>query len=106
MALVDVGHGTNTCDGTEQTIDTETGAKTYVLQADLSDMANGESLIIRIKTKTLTGGSSAIAYQASYANVQGSPVVYSVPVPSLFQLIVTFEGTNTMNVAWTLMTVD
>lgn len=106
MALVDVGHGTNTCDGTEQTIDTETGAKTYVLQCDLTDMANGETLIIRIKTKTLTGSTIHLAYIANYANVQGVPVIYSVPVPSLFQFIVTFEGTNTMNVDWTLMTID
>jgi hypothetical protein len=106
MALVDVGHGTNACDGTEQTIDTETAAKTYVLVADLTDMANGETLIIRLKTKTLTGSTSHVAYRADYANVQGQPVVVSVPVPSLFQFIVTFEGTNTMNVDWTLMTID
>lgn len=106
MALVDVGHGTNACDGTEQTIDTETAAKTYVLVADLSDMANGESLIIRMKTKTLTGSTAAVVYRADYANIQGSPVVISAPVPSLFQLIITFEGSNTMNIPWTLMTVD
>lgn len=106
MALVSVGSGTNACDGSEQTIDTETAPKTYVLQIGLEDMANGEELIVRIKTKVLTGDTAAVAYTGNFANVQGDPVAYSIPVPSLFQLIVTFEGTNTMNVRWNLMTVD
>lgn len=106
MALADVGNGTNVCDGSEQTITTETAAKTYVLSADLSDMINGETLIIRIKTKTLTGSTSRLAYRADYANVQGEPNIFSVPVPSLFELIVTFEGTNTLSIPWTIMTID
>lgn len=107
MALVDVGNGTNVCDGTEQTITTESAAKTYVLVADLNDMANGETLIIRLKTKPLTGGTTRTAYTASYANVQtGAPIAISVPVPSLWEFIVTFEGTNTLSIPWVVMTVD
>jgi hypothetical protein len=107
MALADVGNGTNTCDGTLQTITTETAAKTYVLVVDLNDMANGETLDIQILTKPLTGGTSRIAYTASYANVQtGAPIAISVPVPSLFEYIVKFLGTNTLSIPWVVMTVD
>lgn len=107
MALADVGNGTNVCDGSEQTISTKTVAKTYVLMADLNDMANGEELTIRIKTRPLTGGTTRTVYDPSYANVQtSSPIVISVPVPSLWELIVTFEGTNTLSIPWVLMTVD
>lgn len=107
MALVDVGNGTNTCDGTEQTLDTETAAKTYVVMLDLNDMANGETLIVRVKTKPLTGGTTRTIYRADYANVQTTqPIVVSAPVPSLWQLIVTLEGTNTLSIPWVLMTID
>lgn len=107
MALADVGNGTNVCDGTEQTISTEASAKTYVLMADLNDMANGETLIVRLKTKPLTGGTTRTVYRADYANVQTTqPIIISVPVPSLFEFIVTFEGTNTLSIPWVLMTID
>lgn len=106
MALADVGNGTNVCDGTEQTVSTETAAKTYVLMADLNDIANGETLIIRIKSKVLTAGTTRQVYRADYANVQADKIVYSVPVPSLFEYIVTFEGTNTLSIPWTIMTID
>lgn len=106
MALVDVGNGTNVCNGSEQTLDTETAAKTYVLQLDLNDLANGETVTIRLKTRPLTGGTTRTAYTATYANAQGQPIVTSVPVPSLWELIATIEGTNTVSVPWVLMTID
>lgn len=107
MALADVGNGTNTCDGTEQTLDTETGAKTYVLMLDLNAMANGNTLTVRLKTRPLTGGTTRTVYRADYANVQTTqPIVVSAPVPSLWQLIATLEGSNTLSVPWVLMTID
>lgn len=106
MALASVGSGTNICDGSEQTLDTETAAKTYVLEIDTNDIANGETLIVRVKTRTLSGGSTRLAYSANYANIQGEPIKISVPVPSLYELIVTLEGTNTLSIPWNLMTVD
>lgn len=107
MALVDMGHGTNVCDGTEQTLDTETAAKTYVLMLDLNDIANGETVTVRLKTRPLTGGTTRTVYRADYANVQTTqPIVVSAPVPSLFELIATIEGTNTVSVPWVLMTID
>jgi hypothetical protein len=95
MALTSVGSGTQTATlDTEHTLDTETDPGVYVLVVDMANLANGDVVILRLKTKCKTGGTSRLAYQATYANVQGDPNKYSIPVPIDTELVATLEQTD------------
>lgn len=95
MAVTSVGSATQTASlDTEHTLDTETGAGIYVLVVDTSNMANGDIVILRIKTKFASGGTSRLAYSATYANVQGEPNKYSIPIPVDTEIICTLEQTD------------
>ena len=95
MPFTSVGSGTQTATlDTEHTLDTETGAGVYVLVVDMANLANGDIVILRIKTKYATGGTSRLAYSAVYANIQAEPNKYSVPVPVDTEIICTLEQTD------------
>ena len=60
----------------------------------MNEMVNGDVTIVRIYTKDKTGGTSRIAYIATYAHVQAEPHKYSVPVPVDTEIKVTIEQTD------------
>lgn len=91
MAVTENTGGSVTTDGTEQTLATVTTANTYVLVIDANAMANGDVIELRLKTKARSGGTSRLAYFATYANVQGQPNKYSVPVPVNVEIIATIK---------------
>ena len=106
MAVTSVGSGTQTATlDTEHTLDTETDAGVYVLVIDTSNMAAGDITILRIKTKDKSGGTSRLAYSATYANIQGEPHKYSVPVPIDTEIVCTLEQTDGTgrNYDWNLL---
>lgn len=72
--------GTTTTDGTEQSLTNKSAGGTYVFGIDTNALAGGDTIEIRIYTKILSGSTKRLAYYASYANVQGEPNKYSVPV--------------------------
>lgn len=74
---------------TEHSLATVTAAGTYVLVVDLNNLANGDTVELRIKTKVLTGSTARLAYMTTYVNAQSEPNVYSLPVPSPYS----FEAT-------------
>lgn len=76
---------------TEHTLATITDAGTYVLVVDTADLALGEELILRAKTKVLTGGTSRLAYEAPFRHAQAAPNVYSIPVPVDIEVVFTLE---------------
>lgn len=80
--------------GNEHTLATKTAAGVYVLAVDIAGMQNGDTLILRLKTKYASGGTSRQAYNATYANVQSSPLIYSIPVPVDTEIIATLEQTE------------
>lgn len=95
MAVTSVGSGTQTATlDTEHTLDTETDAGVYVLVVDTSNLALGDIVILRIKTKYATGGTSRLAFSATYANPQADPNKYSTPVPVDTEIICTLEQTD------------
>lgn len=95
MAITSVGTGTQTATlDTEHTLDTETTAAVYVLVVDTSNMVAGDIVILRIKTKYATGGTSRLAFQAVYAHVQAEPNKYSPPIPVDTEIIATLEQTD------------
>lgn len=93
MESVGSGSQTATID-TEHTLDTETTAGTYVLVVDMANLANGDIVTLRIKTKCKTGSTSRLAYSVTYANAQSELIKYSVPVPIDVEIICTLEQTD------------
>lgn len=95
MSVTSVGSGTQTATiDTEHTLDTETVAGVYVLVVDASNMVNGDVVTFRLKTKYATGGTSRLAFEATYAHAQAMPNIYSPPVPVDTEIIATLEQTD------------
>lgn len=59
-----------------------TAAGVYQLVVDTNAMVNGDVLELRIYTKCKSGSTERVAFYACYANVQGEPNKYSIPVPT------------------------
>jgi hypothetical protein len=82
MAVISKASGTQTATiSTEHTLTTQTDAGSYVLVVDTANMALGDILELRIKTKVLSAGTTRLAYMVPYLHIQGEPNKYSVPVP-------------------------
>ena len=79
---------------TEHILATQNNAKVFVLEVDTSALANGETLELYVKSKCLSGGALAIAYSATYINVQAEPLKISVPIPSDIQAVFTLIQTG------------
>ena len=95
MALSSIQNGTQTATiSTEHTLGSAvTAAGTFLLSVNTTNMANGDVLELRAKTKVLTGGSEAVYLLAAYAHVQGAPVKMSIPIPSVYSLTFTLKQT-------------
>jgi len=87
------GSQTATID-TEHTLATITSAGTYVLLVDTVNLALGDKLTLRAKTKVRSVGTTRLAYEAFYAHAQSEPVKVSIPVPSTNEIVFTLEQTD------------
>ncbi|MFH0900595.1 MAG: hypothetical protein V2A73_08200 [Pseudomonadota bacterium] len=109
MALAEVAGGTQAAEiGTEHTLATETGGKTYVLVVSMANLVNGDTVELRLKTKVRTGNSSQLAYGAVYTHAQSELNKYSIPVPANIELIATLKqvaGTG-RDFIWALLSLD
>jgi hypothetical protein len=83
MAWTEVAANSVTTDGTEQTISgaSYTTSGTYILSINAKNIANGDMVIIRVKTKVDASDSADVAYDGLYANVQAAPKKFSIAVP-------------------------
>lgn len=109
MAVAEVTGGTQSATvSTEHTLATSTTGKTYVLFVDTVNLANGDVVELRLKTKGRSGNSSQLAYYAVYAHVQTSPNKYSVPVPANIEIVATLKQTagTGRNFIWSLLSID
>lgn len=79
---------------TEHTLATVSSADDLVMYVDTNNMALGDTLILRVKTKVLTGGTSRLLWQGRYSHVQAKPIKATIPVLSLFECIFTLEQTD------------
>lgn len=70
-----------------------TSAKTYVLTVDLSNLANGDTVELRVKKKVLTGGTEKQIYLGTYSHAQLHAVVDSIPVRSEYSVSFTLKQT-------------
>lgn len=95
MTVASVGADTQTAIiDTEHTLDTETTAGVYVLVVDTYNMALGDVLILKIKTKAKTGSTSRLAYTKTFSNIQIEINKYSPAIPIDTEIICTLEQTG------------
>lgn len=95
MAVTSKAHATQTATlDTEHTLSTQTDGGVYVLVVNTYNLANGDVVILRIKTKAVHDSTSRLAYMATYANAQSEFVKYSIPVPVDSEIICTLEQTD------------
>lgn len=95
MALESSGTQTATV-GTEHTLATLTTEKTYQLQVLTNNMAAGDTLELRIKTKVLgSEASSSVVWMQSYSGAQPSDdlVKVSFPLRSHSEWVATLKQT-------------
>ena len=78
---------------TEHTLATITAAGSYVLGVDVSNMALGDKLTLRIKTKVRRVGTTRTTYIANYAHIQSTLNVLSIPIASPNEFVATLEQT-------------
>jgi hypothetical protein len=109
MGLVAAASGTQIAQiGTEHQLSIQTGVGTvgiYVLVVDTNNMAAGDALTLRIKTKAIGGGTLRLAYTMTYADLQAEPNKYSVPVPSNNEIVASLEQTagTARSFPWSLL---
>lgn len=106
MAVTSVASGTQAAViSTEHTLTTQTGAGVYVLVVDTGNMVADDELELRLKTKAKSGGTSRLAYIATYRHAQGDPNKYSIPVPIDTEIVATLKQTagTGRNFDWNLL---
>lgn len=79
---------------TEHTLATVAAAKTYILVVDTNAMLNADVLILKAYTKTLTGSTSRVCYQAIFSNIQAEPVKISPMIFAPHEVKFTLEQTD------------
>jgi hypothetical protein len=78
---------------TEHTLATITTSGSFVLAVDANNMALGDELILRVKLKVRSVGTTRLAYEVVYANIPNEPVLISIPVASTNEIVFTLEQT-------------
>lgn len=105
-----VASGTVTTDGTEQTLSIQTAAGVYQLVVDRNAMLAADGVILRSKTKVLTGGTVRLfqkrLLRGAPADDTDNEYVSSLePVPSVWSATFTLEhkyGTTGIAIPWEL----
>lgn len=78
---------------TEHILATLAAFRTLSLVVDLSAQVAADTVEARMKTRTLSGGTTRENAYASYTGVQSVPVIQSIPIISPYELIATLKHT-------------
>jgi len=110
MSIVSVAIGTQTATiSTEHSLTVQEGVGAYVLKVDLANMASGDNVEIRVKTKATPEGASQTSYLYSFSGAQTELNWHSDPVPIALGDEITCTLTQTAGTGrsfiWNLMTV-
>ena|SRR5437868_4107605 len=70
-----------------------TAAGVYALVVDTANMANGDVLELRAKTKCKAGSASRQAFFVTYAHAQADANKYSIPIPADVEVLFTLKQT-------------
>jgi hypothetical protein len=93
---------------TIHTLATITTTGVYELAVDTNAMVAGDTLVLRVNDRVLTGGSNRLTYSATYANAQATFIKKSPPIVVLFNCTFTLEqqdGTG-RNFPWAINKID
>lgn len=93
---------------TEHTLATPTTLNTRILSVDLSNMALGDVIELRIYVKVASGGSQVVYTVQSFAQTQSEPAYISVPVPMPYGGQFTLKQTagTGRSYAWNIQTLE
>ena len=97
MAATQEASGTQAATiSTEHTLATITTAKAFQLIVDISALVAGEYVEIKVKRKTLAGGTSRIAFSGIYSWLDAAinPMVICDPVISTQEYVATVKQLN------------
>jgi len=94
MVLQIQGSGSKLTDGTVQLLHTSTFVGVQVVQVDLSPMQAGDTVVLKVNTKVLTGSAEAIFIEQTFTGVQAEPVIQSEPVASPHSYAATLQQTG------------
>lgn len=90
MGLTAVANGTQAATiSTEHSLTQQTGIGIYVLVVDTAAMASGDTLVVRLKTKVLSEGTSRITQEITMTGAQTVPNWRSEPIPVDVEIIAT-----------------
>lgn len=90
MGLVAAASGTQSATiGSEHSLTQQTGIGVYVLEVDTANMQTGDTLVLRLKTKVLSGSESRSTYELTLADGQSVPNVRSDAIPVDQEIIAT-----------------
>lgn len=107
MAVVSAASGTQSATvGTEHTLTTQTTAGVYQLVVDTSNMALGDVLELRVKTKAHgSGATSQVAFFSAFAHSQTEPNKYSPAIMVDTEIVCTLKQTagTGRSYAWNLL---
>ena len=78
---------------TEHTLATIATDGTFVLYVDTATMVLIDELVLRVKVKVTSGGTTRLMQIANYVHVQGQPIKASIPVASINEVVFTLEQT-------------
>ena len=82
MAVTAEASGTQACTvTTEHFVESTNVAGVFTFHVDLSDMAAGDVVELRVYQMVLTGGTQRVAYQTAYYGVQPTDDVIKVSLP-------------------------
>lgn len=98
--------GTQTCVVTtaHTVVNASTEQGNFLFEVDLSELANGDTIEITVKTKLRSTSSEVVRFFRVYSHQQGEPIVASFPFVSLGTITCTLkitEGSN-RDVVWSL----
>jgi len=93
----ELGFGTLTADGTEQTVVEVTTLGTLEGYIDLANMQAGDSVTIRLYVKLKSGGTYRLYDSATYTDAQSKPALHVVKLPTRYGIRVTLEQTAGVN---------
>lgn len=78
---------------TEHTLATVTTAGNYVLYVDTNVLALGDELILRVKLKVRSTGTTRLLFEGTYKNVVGAPIIQAIPASVVNEAVFTLEQT-------------
>ena len=89
--VLDSSNTTTPTVGTESSLATSTTNATFVYEVDMSALASGEVVELRVKGTTLTGGTAGLMWKATYQAPLVCVRVQSPPVASDISINVTLK---------------